>query len=310
MQLVMFEMALEHVTRIIRIIRNPRGNALLVGVGGSGKQSLTKLATFCAGYKLFEITLTRTYGETEFRSDLKNLYRMLGEGQVVFLFTDAHVIEEGFLELINNMLTTGMVPALYEPDEKDALANTVRAAVKAAGLYDTKENCWNYFVNRCRNNMHLVLAMSPSGETLRRRCRNFPGLVSNTIIDWFFPWPEEALFKVAEFFLADDPLVSDVHRQSILSHMVLVHQSVINASQQFEQELRRYNYVTPKNYLDYIRNYRGQLADNKKRIGGRVKRLESGLTRLTDAASAVDRMAVELKEKKVIWTPRRATWRH
>ncbi len=43
--------------------------------------------------------------------------------QVVFLFTDAHVADEGFLELINNMLTSGMVPALYDDSEKDGLIN-------------------------------------------------------------------------------------------------------------------------------------------------------------------------------------------
>ena len=62
MTLVLFEMALEHLTRILRLIRNPRGNALLVGVGGSGKQSLTKLATFCAGYTLFEVSALRGGG--------------------------------------------------------------------------------------------------------------------------------------------------------------------------------------------------------------------------------------------------------
>jgi dynein heavy chain len=41
------------------------------------------------------------------------------------LFTDAHVVEEGFLELVNNVLTIGMVPALFPEDEKDSLTQTL-----------------------------------------------------------------------------------------------------------------------------------------------------------------------------------------
>jgi dynein heavy chain len=299
MTLVLFEQALEHLCRIHRIIRNPRGNALLVGVGGSGKQSLTKLATYCAGYKLFQITLARGYGEEQFKTDLKDLYKLLGSNEVVFLFTDAHVVEEGFLEFINNMLTTGMVPALYEQDEKDALCATVRNEVKAAGLVETPDNLWSYYVNKCRNNLHIVLAMSPSGSKLRLRCRNFPGLVSNAVIDWFFPWPRDALQKVAEFFLAEESL-PDEHRNSVIDHLVFAHQNVTIAASRFAEELRRYYYVTPKNYLDFISNYRKQLAVNSKQISTSTKRLEGGLQKLIEAASAVDRMRIVLTEKKIV----------
>ena len=130
---------------------------------------------------------------------MKNLLSMLCEGPVLFLFTDAHVLEEGFLELINNLLTIGLVPALFDEEEKKNMSDKIKDEAKKNGVQETKEDLWNYFVDKTRHNLHIVLAMSPAGNTLRIRCRNFPGLISSAQIDWFFAWPKEALVSVAEF---------------------------------------------------------------------------------------------------------------
>jgi dynein heavy chain len=146
MSLVLFDDALSHLTKIYRIIRFPLGHALLVGYGGSGKQSLTRLAAFSAKYKLFTISLTRGYKEKEFRDDLKLLFGFLCEGPVLFLFTDAHVLYEGFLELVNNLLTIGIVPALFDEEEKKGMTDKLRNEAKQLGIQDTKEDMWNFFL--------------------------------------------------------------------------------------------------------------------------------------------------------------------
>ncbi|KAA6374678.1 MAG: putative Dynein-1-alpha heavy chain, flagellar inner arm I1 complex, partial [Streblomastix strix] len=141
--------------------------------------------------------------------------------------------------------------------------------------------------------------MSPAGYTLRIRCRNFPGLVSNSCIDCIDSWSEDALISVANVFLAEIDLLDD-HRDGIVSHMVHVHQSMQHFNDEFYLKLRKHNYVTPKNYLDYISNYKKMLRDNREKFAEQALHLKEGVDKLINASTEVDTMNEKLREQKKV----------
>merc|ERR1719502_1721030 len=115
MDLVLFDMACLHIARISRIINNPGGNAMLIGVGGSGKQSLCRLAAFISGYEVQQIQVTGNYGMEDLRENLREYYKraIVKAIPTVFLMTDGQIIDEQFLVMVNAMLSSGWISDLF-----------------------------------------------------------------------------------------------------------------------------------------------------------------------------------------------------
>lgn len=197
---------------------------MLVGVGGSGKQSLTKLASYIAGYKFHQIVLTRAYNINNFGDEFKYLYREAGlNGQgISFIFTDNDIKEESFLEYLNNVLSSGEIANLFQKDEIDEITAELIPIMKKVDpkRIPTQDNLYDFFISRARNNLHVVLCFSPVGEKFRNRALKFPGIISGCMIDWFQKWPMDALIAVSYHLLKDYEIKCPVEVKNQLVEMM------------------------------------------------------------------------------------------
>jgi dynein heavy chain len=152
MELVLFNDALEHLLRINRLMEMPRGSGLLVGVGGSGKQSLSRLSSFISRSFHFQITLTKQYNRNSFMEDMKVLYKSAGHMRrsTTFLFTESEIKDEVFLEFINSVLLTGDIPGLFAKDEILVITADLRNSFlkERVGMDDTQDNLKQYFIDK------------------------------------------------------------------------------------------------------------------------------------------------------------------
>lgn len=150
----------------------------------------------------------------------------------------------------------------------------------------TRDEIYKYFINRVRNNLHVVMSMSPVGDAFRRRCRMFPSLVNCTTIDWFTSWPTEALYSVALGLLNKiAPKMED--RVALASTTVFMHKTVEDASVRFYKEMKRHYYTTPSSYLELLKLYQNLLKLKNMEIIAKRKRIANGLNKLLETNEVV-----------------------
>ncbi|XP_046389338.1 dynein axonemal heavy chain 2 [Ischnura elegans] len=304
MDLVLFRDAIEHITRITRVLSQPRGNMLLIGIGGSGRQSLARFASYLCDYNCFRIEIRKQYRVQEFREDLKTLYQRTGvDGiETMFLFSDSQVVDENFLEIINNILSSGEIPNLFKAEEFEEIKNALQSACKAEGIALTSSAIFKYFIERVRANLHIVLCMSPIGNAFRNRIRQYPAIVNCTTLDWYMGWPEEALLEVANRSLAEVSLYGhenvseETLRMSVATIFASIHYSVYQCSSKMLMEIKRHNYVTATNYLELVSRYKIFLQNKREELNAAANKLRTGLLKLDETREKIEVMAVELEE--------------
>ncbi|KAA0175572.1 hypothetical protein FNF27_02982 [Cafeteria roenbergensis] len=424
LRLVLFAGVIEHVLRLCRILAHPRGHAILVGVGGSGRQSVARLASHISACELFQPEAGDGFTRDRFREDLKSILRLAGvDGRrCVVLLGDSQLADESLLEDVNVLLNAGTVPGIFATEEEDAIvmamddlaeagllpglgrsageddghshshSHSPRGAEAAGGVdgevrrssasasaagtpaaggegaaaggeatsllsgdalddeldalegdagqssehagHASRSELLNAFIERVRENLHVVLAMSPVGAAFRSRLRRFPSLQSCCTVDWYGAWPRSALESVAGSMLStlclpssvpERPMTDDPShggwpssvkpleripesagpdneklRASVVTCCVHIHASALRAAAAFRDETGRRVYITPTAFLDLINHVRARTGRAVSLYRAALRRLALGLFQLGSTETKVTGLRAVLTAKRPV----------
>ena len=298
MHLVLFDYAVQHVARVSRIITAPGGHALLVGLGGSGRKSVCALATYIAGFDLFQIEIGKSYDFADWREDLRTMFNIAGveNKPLVFLFDETQIFDDAMLEDVSGILNTGEVQNLLNADETTVMIEAlIQAAISAGVNPGNPSEMYSFFIQRSKANLRVVLAMSPIGDDFRTRLRLFPALVNCCTIDWFMDWPDNALQSVAEKYIQSIELPQQV-KEGVIHCCVNMQKEVSKMTKQYKSELGRSFYVTPTSYLMMINTFQKLLFKQRNGVQEKKLRYDNGLTKIHETQVQVDVMKKNLVE--------------
>eukprot|EP00940_MAST-03C_sp_MAST-3C-sp2_P002393 g2393.t1 len=312
---ILFDYALEHLLRIVRIVSMPRGSALLVGMEGSGKRTLARLASAIAGHEIF--TVTQSCDAQTMRDDLRNLYQITGHQRkpITWIVEDTDIDDASCLECVNSLLTTGEVADLFSLDQILAMCADLEQHFEEErpNQLATRENMIRFFYDNVRDNLHVVLAFSPLRSTFTDWAHAFPGIYKCTTIDWFLDWPVEALTAVARHIVEADNAGSanngatkdgdeDANASSsssIVEHLAAVHRGSVSLCKTFSESssLNALRFP-PRTYISFVQKYK-ELHDAKMRqIVDLERKTSVALAKLTRAEEDVTSMRDKLTSQR------------
>eukprot|EP00727_Mastigamoeba_balamuthi_P008592 m51a1_g4355 putative cytoplasmic dynein 2 heavy chain 1 (4311) ;mRNA; f:228679-242475 len=285
LHLVLFRQLFDSVARIDRVLSKPGGALLLVGKSGVGRNSAVQLVSYMHGrMKLFTPNMSRDYSVKNFAADLKGVLQAAGIAgeQVVLLVEDHQLVEPAIIEYLNSLLSAGEVPGLFAPEELDGLLMPLKETATAEGFFGST---FDYFVNRVRANVHVVLIMDPDNREFQQRCQSNPALYTRCTMQWVDQWYPDSLSSLAMLSLKYAFPENPKKLASVVDMLVRLYHDSAKRS------------ATPRSFVRLLDTYKAIYESKYNECNKRKTSLGGGLKKLGEAAQTVDKLSGDASVK-------------
>lgn len=120
-------------------------------------------------------------------------------------------------------------------------------------------------------------------------------MISGCTIDWYQPWPKDALVLVARHFLAEFEIACTAAvKEELVNALGSIQDVVSETSAEYYQRFRRSTHVTPKSYLNFIAGYKSIYNNKQIELSEGALRMDTGLEKLAEASASVEILKKEL----------------
>lgn len=306
LDMVLFEQAITMVTKVHRIFATERGHLVLAGLPSVGRKTVCRLASFVEDMNLTRLEITKNFGLVQFRQKMKQVWELAAYNgreklKTVFLLEEQDIVEESFLEDVQNILSSGLVPNLYTPEDLGRVRDEMKSSYKLAGNTEEIPDVMNaFFYNRVVNNLHLAYVVSSDLKVFSDQCKAFPALINNASFIFYFPWPSEGLYEVAKVFMKNiEPLPEGMDVAISKTATDFYCDTMTKKSILIKKSLNRDCQLLPSLYTQFLASYKLILDSKREEIGKNIDKYKAGITKLEMASAQVDEMGKESETQNI-----------
>ncbi|SCP04556.1 dynein heavy chain, putative [Plasmodium ovale] len=204
LNIVLFNDAIKHICKLIRIVDNIKSHALLLGIGGCGKTTISKFSSYLSSKVFFEMDFSAQCTDNDVKKYIQNIfYKCAIKNEDIILFLRESKIHDSFFVYVNEYMCSNNIIDLYTKEERDYVIQNFRNMAKSEGIEDNDSSIFDYYIRKVNTNLHFVLCFSPTSNNFRDKSNNFQCILNYTMIDIYENWESDSLMCVGRKYVSN-----------------------------------------------------------------------------------------------------------